>query len=169
MTDQAHFIEFSKPFILAAKKVFETMVFTKLEPQKPEIKADKLAPGDITAILGLNGEVVKNGVKVIYKAMLVMSFPYDTYFKIAGAMLGETYTSYVPDIHDVGGEVTNMVMGNAKAELQKMGYTTSMAIPSSVEGKNVTVSYPVGTTVVLIPMKSDHGQFYIELCYKEGE
>lgn len=169
MTDQSHFVEFSKPFILAAKKVFETMVFTKLEPQKPEIKNDKIAPGDITAILGLNGEVEKNGVKVIYKAMLVMSFPYETYFKIAGAMLGETYTSFVPDIHDVGGEITNMVMGNAKAELQTMGYSTNMAIPSSVEGNKVTLSYPAGTRVVLIPMNSDHGQFFIELCYKEGE
>ena len=133
MSGDSHFIEFSKPFIDAAKNVFETMVFTNLESQKPSIKSDDLSRGDISAVLGLSGETDKSGTHNHYKAMLVISFPYETYFKVASAMLGETYSSYVPDIHDLGGEIINMIMGNAKRDLKTMGYTSNMAIPSMVE------------------------------------
>lgn len=170
MNSQAHFIEFSKPFVDAAKNVFETMVFAKLEPQKPSIKGDpvSLSRGDISAVLGLNGELDKNGARCQYKAMLVISFPYETYFKVASAMLGETYTSYVPDIHDLGGEIVNMVMGNAKRDLKTMGYSSNMAIPSIIEGKGHSIKYPADTHIVLIPFTSVHGTIFMELCYSEA-
>jgi chemotaxis protein CheX len=169
MAGETHFIEFSKPFIDAIKNVFETMVFTKLEPQKPVVKNDELSKGDVSAVLGLSGEVEKNGIKCQYKAMLVISFPYDTYFKTASAMLGETYTSYAPDIRDLGGEIVNMVMGNAKRDLKVMGYNSNMAIPSMVEGKNHSIKYPPGTHIILIPFNSSHGQLFMEICYSEAE
>lgn len=169
MAGESHFIEFSKPFVDAAKNVFETMVFTKLETQKPSIKSDPVSRGDVSAVLGLSGEMERNGARCQYKAMLVISFPYETYFKVASAMLGETYTSYVPDIHDVGGEIVNMIMGNAKRDLKTMGYSSNMAIPSMIEGKSHSIKYPTGTNVVLIPFNSAHGPIFMELCYSELE
>lgn len=169
MAGEMHFIEFSKPFVDAAKNVFETMVFTKLENQKPVIKSDDVSRGDVSAVLGLSGAIEKNGTKCNYKAMLVISFPYATYFKVASAMLGESYTAYVPDIHDLGGEIVNMIMGNAKRDLKAMGYTSNMAIPSMVEGKSHSIKYPTGTHVVLIPFNSSHGELYMELCYSEAD
>lgn len=169
MSGESHFIEFSKPFISAAKNVFETMVFTKLETQKPIIKSDNLPRGDISAVLGLSGEIETNGSRPQYKAMLVLSFPYETYFKIASAMLGETYTSYVPDIHDLGGEIVNMIMGNAKRDLKVMGYTSNMAIPSMIEGKGHSIKYPAETHVFLIPFSSAHGSLFMEICYTEAD
>ena len=169
MSGESHFIEFSKPFIDAAKNVFETMVFAKLETQKPIIKSDTLSRGDISAILGLSGDITKNNNTCPYKAMLVISFPYETYFKVASAMLGETYTTYAPDIHDLGGEIVNMIMGNAKRDLKTMGYTSNMAIPSMVEGKEHSIKYPSGTNIVLIPLNSVHGPLFIEICYSEVE
>ncbi|MBC7538348.1 MAG: chemotaxis protein CheX [Bacteriovorax sp.] len=169
MSGESHFIEFSRPFIEATKNVFKTMAFTSLETQKPIIKSDSISRGDVSAVLGLSGEMEKNGTRCQYKAMLVISFPYETYFQIASAMLGETYTSYVPDIHDLGGEIVNMVMGNAKRDLKTMGYTSNMAIPSMIEGKNHSIKYPSGTNVVLIPFNSNHGPIFMELCYIESE
>lgn len=167
MAGEMHFIEFSKPFIDAIKNVFETMVFTKLETQKPILKKGEPAKGDISSILGLNGEIDKNGTKFQYKAMLIVSFPYETYFRVASAMLGESYTTYVSDIHDLGGEIVNMVMGNAKRDLKSMGYSSNMAIPSTIAGQGHSINYPAGTHVVLIPFKSAHGEVYMEICYSE--
>lgn len=165
----ANFLEFSKPFISAAKNVFETMVFTKLEPSKPKVKSDNVSKGDVSAVLGLNGKLTKNGEEKNYRAMLVMSFPYETYIKIAGAMLMEEYTEFNEDIRDVGGEICNMIMGNAKRELNTLGYDCNMAIPSIIEGKGHTIKYPNSTTVILIPINSAHGELFIELCYAEGD
>lgn len=170
MSKENNFIEFAKPFIEAAKNVFETMIFTKLDPQKPMIKKDSVSKGDISAVLGLSGEMTKNSDDPKpYRAMLVISWPYDTYFKVASAMLMDTFTEYNDEISDVGGEICNMIMGNAKRDLGGMGYTSNMAIPSMIEGANHNIKYPSGTTVILIPIKSAHGEMYIEICYSEAD
>ena len=168
MSNHANFIEFSRPFIEAAKNVFETMVFTKLEPEKPTIKNDNTSRGDVSAVLGLNGELDQDGEKRPYRAMLVISWPYSTYFKVASAMLMDTYTVYNEEIADVGGEICNMIMGNAKRELNGMGYSSNMAIPSMIEGENHSITYPDGTTVIIIPIRSAHGPMFIEICYSES-
>ncbi|MBC7712524.1 MAG: chemotaxis protein CheX [Rhizobacter sp.] len=167
--DPSNFIDFSRPFVDACKNIFTTMVGSPIEAQKPQIKSDSNSRGDITAVIGLSGELDKGGVKTPYRAMLVVAFPYDTYFKVASAMLSETYTTYHPDIHDLGGEIVNMIMGNAKRDLKTLGYTSNMAIPSLIEGKNHSIKYPTGTTVVLIPFTSQFGPLYMELCYSINE
>jgi chemotaxis protein CheX len=169
MTADSHFSEFSKPFIEAAMHVFETMVFAKLEIQKPIIKKDPFSRGDISAVLGLTGEREKNGINSHYRAMLVISFPYETFYKVASAMLGEKYTSYVPEIHDLGGEIVNMIMGNAKRDLKSMGYTSNMAVPSIIEGKDHSIKYPAGIHVILIPFTSIHGPIFMEVCFTETD
>jgi len=163
------FLNYSRPFIDAAKKVFETMIFTKLEPQKPLIKKDNTSLGDITAFLGIMGDYEKDNIKKSYKAMLVISFSYDTYIKVANAMLMENRTQYSQEISDVGGEICNMIMGSAKRYLVELGYSSNMAVPSIIEGKNHTISYPTSTNVVVIPMNSAYGTIYMELCYKEDD
>ncbi len=159
------FIEFSRPFIEASKKVFETMVFTKLEHQKPTIKKDKNSCGDISAVLGLNGTFTKKDAKFDFKAMFVISWPYETYVKVANAMLMENHTEYNKEISDTGGEIANMIVGNAKRDLNVIGYAANMAIPSIIEGKNHTITYPQNTSVILIPIHSAHGPMYMEICF----
>ncbi len=165
MTTDTNFIDFSKPFIEACKNIFSTMVTCPLTPKKPELKKDNTSLGDVSAFIGLSGELEKNGKRMPYRAMLVLSFPYETYFKVASKMLSETYTSYHPDIHDLGGEIVNMIMGNAKRDLKTLGYSSNMAIPSIIEGKAHSITYPAGTTVVLIPFESELGSVFMELCY----
>lgn len=169
MAADTNFIDFSRPFVDACKNIFTTMVGCELEPQKPQLKNDNSSRGDITAVIGLSGDLEKAGKKASYRAMLVLSFPYETYFKVASAMLSETYTTYHPDIHDLGGEIVNMIMGNAKRDLKNLGYSSSMAIPSLIEGKGHSIKYPEGTTVVLIPFNSPHGPLFMELCYTIAE
>lgn len=167
--DVKQFITFSKPFVAAAKNVFETMVFTTLETGKPAIKKDNKSKGDISSVLGLNGErtIEESGQICEYKAMLVLSWPTDTYLKIASAMLMEEFTEYNEECADVGGEIVNMIMGNAKRDLSVMGYTSNMAIPSMIEGKNHSINYPKSTAIIEIPVNCVHGTMFIELCYAE--
>jgi chemotaxis protein CheX len=167
MTSKSNFAEFSKPFIDAAKAVFETMVFSKLEPQKPYLKTDSISKGDISAVIGLTGTIKKDNITKEYKAMLVISFPLDTYLKVASAMLGDTYSTFTEEISDVGSEICNMVMGNAKRDLIPFGYTCSMAIPSMIRGKDHSIKYPNNTLIIVIPVVLAHGPMFMEICYKE--
>ncbi|MCK5883339.1 MAG: chemotaxis protein CheX [Bacteriovoracaceae bacterium] len=162
----SNFVNFSKPFVDAAKSVYETMVSTKLETEKPLLKKDTLSRGDVSAVIGINGTINQDGESIRFKGMLVLSWPYDTYFKIATSMLMEEFTEYNEEIADVGGEICNMIMGGAKRQLSDMGYATEMAIPSMIEGKGHTIKYPPGTTVMMIPLNSAHGKMFMELCFR---
>lgn len=162
----AQFLEFSKPFINASKVVFETMIFTKIDPSKPSLKKDDVSRGEISAVLGISGKYASpEEGEVEVRGMLVLSWPKDTYIKIANAMLMESYEDFNDEIADVGAEISNMIMGNAKRDLKEMGYSLDMSIPSMISGKDHTISYPSGVTVILIPIMSAHGEFFMELCY----
>ena len=44
------------PFISATVKVLETMASTKVNPDKPFLKKDRIARGDVTGLIGITGE-----------------------------------------------------------------------------------------------------------------
>jgi chemotaxis protein CheX len=167
MTNTQYFLNFSKPFIQGAKNVFSTMVFTELKTLKPQIKDGKVSLGEISSIMGLTGTIQRDGKIGDFKGMFVLSFPKDTYLKIASAMLMEEYSDYVDEICDVGSEICNIVTGNAKRDLADLGYKIDMSIPSTVTGLAHTIHYPQNTQIVVIPLECSHGPFYMELCYVE--
>lgn len=166
MSSTQQFIEFSRPFIQAAKLIFETMIFTKIEPGKPLIKKDFSSRGDISAIIGVTGKYNSGGTTEEVRGMMVLSWPMETYVKVANAMLMENHAEYNSAIADVGAEISNMVLGNAKRELNNVGYSLDMAIPSTVVGPKHSINYPTDSTVIIIPIVSAHGEFFMELCYK---
>ncbi|MBF0314515.1 MAG: chemotaxis protein CheX [Oligoflexia bacterium] len=160
------FIEFSRPFVQASKVIFETMIATKIEAGKPSIKKDQRPRGDISAVIGLTGMYEGKEGDGPIRGMMVISWPMSTYVKIANAMLMESFTEYSDAISDTGAEISNMILGNAKRDLKALGYSLDMTIPSTISGQGHTISYPIDTTVVLIPIISAHGEFYMELCFK---
>jgi len=167
MTDN-YFVKFSKPFIDALKETFEMMVQTKVEPRSPKIKSSSVANGDITALIGMNGTVERDGEEKLVKGLMAISWPEELYVKLAGRMLFEEYPEYCDEISDSGAEIVNIIMGNAKKGLTPLGYKIEMATPSTVKGKNHELKYPNGTTVVEIEVGTDIGSFSLELCYQEN-
>ena len=164
---QSNFVEFSKPFIDALKETFEMMVQTEIKPHTPKIKTSPIAHGDITAIIGMNGSVEKDGETKDFKGLLALSWPEPIYVALAGRMLFEEYTEYNDEIADSGAEIANIVMGNAKGQLANIGYKIGMASPTTVRGKDHEIKYPPKTTVIEITIGTDIGDFSLELCYQE--
>jgi chemotaxis protein CheX len=163
----SRFLSFSKPFIIGAKSVFETMIFTEISPQKPYLKKDMVSKGDVSCVMGLSGTVESDGEVKKFKGMMVISFPMETYVKVANAMLMEEFEDYNDEIADVGAEISNIVTGNAKRSLKEIGYSIEMSIPSTINGTNHQIKYPPKTNIIVIPISSVHGDFYLELCYQD--
>jgi chemotaxis protein CheX len=162
--DIGQFIAFSKPFLDATKNIFKTMVATDIETGKPYIKEGNVSKGDISSIIGMNGTCERDGKNLDFKGQLVISFPEKTFLKVASAMLMEEYTEVNADM---GGEIVNMVMGNAKRDLTPLGYKMGMASPSTVTGKDHQIKYMNGVNVVVIPILCAHGELFLEICYDE--
>ncbi|MCO4792284.1 MAG: chemotaxis protein CheX [Bacteriovoracaceae bacterium] len=162
MSDSEAFLKFSKPFLDATKSVFETMISTTISSGKPEFRSGNASLHDITSIIPVSGTI---NDKDNYSAQFVISFPEPTYIKIASAMIMEEYTVYSEEIEDVGNEISNIIMGNAKRDLTTQGYTTSMTVPNMIRGEGHVITYPKNTKIVSFPINCDHGEFIIEICF----
>ncbi len=143
------------PFINATTNVLETMAFTKSEAGKPFIKEDCTAKGDITGVIGITGE--KNGT-------ISVTFDQASILKIVSNMFGEDITEINSDIADAVGELTNMISGQARKELEEIGKVFHAAIPSVITGKNHTIVHMSNGPKIAIPFKTDDGNFTIEVC-----
>jgi len=84
----------------------------------------------------------------------------------AEVMLGERPDTLDAEVVDAIGELTNMIAGSAKAQLEQ--FAMSLSLPNVILGKNHTVEFPRGVTPIGIPFDSDWGSICLDvgLCEK---
>jgi len=143
------------PFINATMNVLETMAFTKSEAGKPYLKKDDVAQGDVSGVIGFTGET--NGT-------VAVTFDESCILKIVTNMFGEEMTEINNEITDAVGEITNMISGQARKELEEIGKKFQGAIPTVVTGKNHKLESMTKGPKVAIPFKTEAGSFTIEVC-----
>lgn len=165
----SYFVKFSKPFVDAIKETYQMMVQTEVTAHSPKIKTSQIATGDISAIIGMNGELEKEGEMKDFAGLLVITWPEELYVKLASRMLFEEFTEYNDEIADTGAEISNIVMGNAKNGLVPLGFKIGMASPTTVKGTDHEIKYPPKATIIQITMSCDLGDFAMELCYQETD
>ncbi len=161
MTENQHIIQFSKSLITASHPIFETMFQTKINPLKPKLKESDKTDCDISSIMNFSGIFQDKQ----FFSLFILSWPKETYLKMASMLLGEEYSDINEDNFDVCAEVNNMIAGNAKKELATLGYKIDMAIPSIIQGQGHKVSYPKSSDIIVIPFMSTYGEFSCEVCF----
>jgi len=148
-------INLINPFINATLNVLEIMAFIKPEAGKPYLKKDDVAQGDVSGVIGFTGE--SNGtVSVTFKKPCIL--------KIVSNMFGEEMKEINNEITDAVGELTNMISGQARKELEGIGKVFHGAIPSVVTGRNHKIMPMTKGHKIAIPFKTDYGSFTIEVA-----
>ena len=144
------------PFINATANVIETMAFMKIKAGRPYLKKDSVAKGDVTGVIGLTG--VANGtISVTFQAKCIL--------RIVSNMFGEEMRVLDEEIADAVGELTNMISGQARKELEESAKIFRAAIPSVITGKNHTITHYTSGPKIAIPFYTDDGNFTIEVCF----
>ncbi|WP_293748466.1 chemotaxis protein CheX [uncultured Paraglaciecola sp.] len=151
--------EFINPFIAALLNVLQTMAQTELVPGKPKKKGDDQAGGDISGLIGMVGENIQGSMSISFEEGLVL--------EIMHKMLGEKPESIDSDVQDMVGEITNMICGGAKNELDQKGYDFGMATPIVVSGKNHTINHQVDGKKMVMPFSHASGNLYLEMCFNK--
>ncbi len=118
-------------------------------------------------MIGMNGTLSQNGKDSEFNGLIALSFSKEVYLKIASAMLMQDFTDYNEDNEDVGAEIANIVMGNAKNALVAQGYKIGMSSPTRIKGKDHEIKYPNNTTVIETVMKTPWGDFTFDICFRE--
>ena len=138
-------VRYINPFVLAVKTVFKTMLNLEVLVSKPVIKAKDSTTSDISAIIGLS-----------------LCFSKQVAVRVASTFAGTELSIYEPaDLADALGELTNMVAGQAKAQLPQSSITISL--PRVVLGDQHRVLESHASPVLLLPCDCSIGRFAVEV------
>ena len=146
-------------FIDSTKTTFETMVFL------PVVAKDAIPKNRGTPMWYISGTISLTGDDQC--GNLSVMFPMDLAKAIFRSMMGMQASDPVQDeeLHDVVGEIANMVAGGAKSRLQEIGFNFKIGLPTVVVGENHYLEPPREVQTVVVPMNTEKGMFYIELSF----
>jgi chemotaxis protein CheX len=142
-------------FIAAAQNVFSSMVNTDVSLGRVQLNTSHVTPHDISGIIGLSGDVV---------GCVVVSFPMETALAAYEAFAGEPTEPMNPNFFDAIGELTNMIAGAAKAQLD--GLSISIGLPTVIMGKQHCISAPQDVPFISVPCHCRLGNFSIEVAFR---
>ena len=151
-------VQYINPFINATVHVLKTMASLEAKAGRPYLKNDKLARGDISSVIGLTGEV---------GGTISVTFTENCILSVVSKMLHEEMTQLNNEIGDATGEIANMISGQARQELERMGRSLKAAIPSIIMGKDHTITHFTKHPVIAVPFKTAYGDFTIEVCFEK--
>lgn len=151
-------VEYINPFLRATQNVLKTMAFTDTVAGKPYVKKNHIAGGDISGIIGVTGDT---------QGSLSISFSAPAILSIVSKMFGEPATEINPEIEDAVGEITNMISGDARRELDEKGLSLKSATPSVVSGKDHSIKHMASGPTIAIPFSTQAGHFVVEVCLND--
>lgn len=144
--------EYINPFIDSSISVFETMLGCSTKRTGLSV-CEKFAPEyDITGLIGLSGKAAGD---------IVISFEKSLALKATEALVGDKYETITDDVIDTIGELTNMIAGNAKTQMEEL--KLKLALPTVIVGKNHSIRFPSKVKPISLAFESDWGNFNIEI------
>ncbi len=64
--------EFVNPFLASLMNVLKTMASLELKPQKPRIKKDEIARGDVSGLIGMVGPQTRGSMSITFDEALAL-------------------------------------------------------------------------------------------------
>jgi chemotaxis protein CheX len=156
-------VNFINPIVAALANVLETMGKVKTTRGTPFVKQPgqiSKSQGDISGIIAMNSERFTGSLALLFEEKLITT--------VVANMLGKAPQGLDDDVRDCVGELTNIVFGQAKRDLNELGHTVGMAIPSVVTGKGHEVSHLVDGVCIVIPFEGENkgGKVLLETVLK---
>jgi chemotaxis protein CheX len=145
-------VEYINPFLSAAVSVFNTMLGTQLTRGEPFLKNGTQPNHEVSGIIGLSGKA---------KGMVVLSMSREAALGTAGTMLETQPKEINADVSDAVGELTNMIAGVAKAQLEHL--EMSVGLPTVITGKAHCIDFPKNTMPICIPFDCKWGAVAVEV------
>ena len=152
-------VTFLNPFIDAVIRMMEVQCSTKASPGEITVlKPSEYPPADICGTIGVVSDSFNGAILLLFKE--------DVYVKIGTRMLGDGFKPGTPIFMDAIGEMANIVLGQAKISLNKMGYNIQQALPSVSYGKDQLTKVISTSPSILIPFNVEFGKFHIQITTK---
>ena len=147
-------VEYINPFIASLKNTFQTMLDCDTRRGQVALRTASSPRLFVSGVIGLSGRAV---------GAVVLSLSKEVALKAASTMLMAEATAIDEDVLDAVGELTNMVAGAAKAELEE--YQLQVSLPSVVTGADHEVHFPSNVTPIYVPFETGWGSLALEVGF----
>ncbi|MCA9039859.1 MAG: chemotaxis protein CheX [Planctomycetaceae bacterium] len=142
------------PVLSATKSVFEAMLGCTPIRKGIALKDSSRPRYEISAVIGITGRA--NGtIAVSLKASTAM----EVLYRLVGIQADEMNA----EVCDAVGELTNIIVGNAKAKMEEL--QLSISIPNIITSSGHNVHYPSKVHPICIEFDSEIGPFTIEVGF----
>jgi chemotaxis protein CheX len=142
------------PFVNSVRSVLSTMAGMQTTVERPRMKSGNGPEHDYSGIISFSGSVI---------GTVVVSFGREAAIKLVQAFACCDVQPDTADFADAIGELANMIAGAAKKDL---GNDSTISVPSVIMGKGHTVCRPSDIPCLVIPCKTDVGDFSVEVGLK---
>jgi chemotaxis protein CheX len=147
-------IDYINPVVAGLESAFGTMLNCKIERTGLGLMENNQALYPVSCIIGVSGKGV---------GTIVLSLSESVALKAASAMLMTECKEIDDDVLDAVGEITNMVSGQAKAQLAQ--YQLSITLPNVVFGEKCRLHFPANSHPIMIPFKCEWGNLAVQLGF----
>ncbi|WP_419172683.1 chemotaxis protein CheX [Halobacteriovorax sp.] len=157
-------MELIEPFLNALLEVFKKQLNIPLLAGEVNPNIEFSEALEIVGLITIKSERITGE--------LAICFPKNSYLAIYNHMFSEQRSEISDDICDSAGEFVNMVLGQAKADINKItGLTVERATPEVICGEKVNESRITGPRTVTIPFQlpgeMNEKKFYMSLTIDE--
>jgi CheY-specific phosphatase CheX len=140
--------------LLAAQEVFEMMIGVPLQRSAP---GQARKAGEVTAVIGVAGAV--NGV-------FALRCDEKTAIGITCGMLGVDAVKARCDMWDALGEACNMLIGNFKHKMGRIGEASVLSVPTVIHGHDYRIRPLIDGTSLECSMETTDGLLQLRLDYR---
>ena len=145
-------VEFINPFIVSTAAVFSQMLAQELTREKPYVRGAFSPLYDVTGIIGLSG---------LASGTVAVSMSAEAAISVTETLLQERPSEVNTQVVDAVGELTNMIAGAAKAQLESL--QIMLGLPTVIIGRSSSIAFPSRATPICIPFSSKIGALAVEI------
>jgi len=129
----------------------------KVKPGKFEIGEGMVSlVGDVSGVIGM--------VQDKLEATMILCLKFETVRDILPRVVGQTVSVTHEMTLDAVGELTNMIFGQIKTELNGRGYSLKLGIPSVIMGRGHFVSHFHRGKHMIVPFYLDDHMFQVHVA-----
>ncbi len=152
-------VKIINPFLEAAVNVLKTMAGMEAKPQKPYLKNDSIAKGDVSGIIGITGDA---------QGSMSLSFTESCIKAIVSNLFGTPVNELNEEVKDAVGELTNMICGDARRRLESNNILLQSGTPTVVAGKNHSITHVHKGPCIAVPFSTEAGDFVVEVAFNNS-
>jgi chemotaxis protein CheX len=144
--------EYINPFVRSVVNAFSTMIGCEVKRGQLSLGSPGNRLHEVSGVIGLSGTAA---------GTVVLSLSREVALKVAAALLLVEPEEINSEVIDAVGELTNIVAGAAKGELDQ--FQLSISLPTVVMGRDHQMRFPSNVTPICVPFETPWGPLSLEV------